>query len=310
MSSQPNNELADSVDHKVAIDERKAWSVDGFLAAVLLLALTAVAVWQLVIAAQGLEAGEQELPRLVVAVLILILVSLGSTSFTVVAPGQTKVVQFFGRYVGTIRKTGFQLAVPLSNRTDVSVRVHNFETNELKVNDADGNPINIASIVVWQVQDTAKAQFAVEDYGNFVAVQAESALRHVAMSHPYDSKDDQTSLRGDTELIAGQLAEEVSKRVTLAGVKVIEVRISSLAYAPEIAQAMLQRQQAAAVIAAREKIVDGAVGMVQKALEQLENDEIVELDDERKAAMVSNLLVVLCSERDTTPVVNASSLYS
>jgi regulator of protease activity HflC (stomatin/prohibitin superfamily) len=202
------------------------------------------------------------------------------------------------------------MVVPLSTRRNVSVRVHNFETNELKVNDADGNPINIAAIVVWQVADTAKATFAVEEYEDFVAVQAESALRHVAMSHPYDNDAMEVTLRGDTDVISAELATEVAERIVLAGLEVIEVRISALAYAPEIAQAMLQRQQASAIIAAREKIVDGAVGMVDSALRQLERQAIVELDDERKAAMVSNLLVVLCSERGTTPVVNTGSLYT
>ena len=233
-----------------------------------------------------------------------------SASLAVVAPGQTRVVQFFGRYVGTVRKQGLRMVVPLSTRRNVSVRVHNFETNELKVNDADGNPVNIAAIVVWQVADTARATFAVEDYEDFVAVQAESALRHVAMSHPYDNATTEVTLRGDTEVISGELAAEVAERIALAGLEVIEVRISALAYAPEIAQAMLQRQQASAVIAAREKIVDGAVGMVESALAQLEQKDIVELDAERKAAMVSNLLTVLCSERGTTPVVNTGSLYT
>ena len=229
---------------------------------------------------------------------------------TIVAPGQTRVVQFFGRYVGTVRKQGLRMIVPLTTRRNVSVRVHNFETNELKVNDADGNPVNIAAIVVWQVADTARATFAVEDYEDFVAVQAESALRHVAMSHPYDNAATEVTLRGDTEVISAELASEVAERIALAGLEVVEVRISALAYAPEIAQAMLQRQQASAVIAAREKIVDGAVGMVESALAQLEQKDIVELDAERKAAMVSNLLTVLCSERGTTPVINTGSLYT
>lgn len=232
------------------------------------------------------------------------------TALTIVAPGDTKVIQFFGRYIGTIRKPGLSMTVPFTNKKKVSVKVHNFESNELKVNDSDGNPINIAAIVVWQVADTAKALFAVEDYEEFVKVQSESALRHVTMSHPYDADDDTTSLRGDTDQIVASLAHEVAQRVSIAGLEIIEVRISSLAYAPEIAQAMLRRQQASAVIAARVKIVDGAVGMVENALSQLERDNVVELDEERKAAMVSNLLVVLCSEQGTTPVVNAGGLYS
>jgi regulator of protease activity HflC (stomatin/prohibitin superfamily) len=203
------------------------------------------------------------------------------------------------------------LTLPLTSRRRVSVRVRNFETNELKVNDADGNPINIAAIVVWQVADTAKAVFAVEDYENFVSVQSESALRHVATTHPYDNADDQApSLRGSTEAVSGEIAAEVSERVALAGIHVLEARISNLAYAPEIAQAMLQRQQAGAIIAARERIVEGAVSMVETALSRLEDEHVVQLDEERKATMVSNLLVVLCGDSRATPVVNTGSLYS
>jgi regulator of protease activity HflC (stomatin/prohibitin superfamily) len=232
------------------------------------------------------------------------------SSLTVVAPGDTKVLQFFGKYVGTIRKQGLLLTIPLTTKKKVSVKVRNFETNELKVNDADGNPINIAAIVVWQVADTAKSVFAVEAYENFVTVQAESALRHVATSHPYDFADPgEESLRGSTDLVSRELSEEVAARIAIAGLEVVETRISSLAYAPEIAQAMLQRQQASAVLSARSKIVEGAVGMVEQALERLERDDIVSLDDERKAAMVSNLLVVLCSDSRSTPVINTGTLY-
>ncbi|MBF0688305.1 MAG: SPFH domain-containing protein [Cellulomonas sp.] len=241
------------------------------------------------------------------------LMVLGVVMFTgvaVISPGQTRVVQFFGRYIGTIRRTGLVLTVPLTTRKNVSVRVRNFETNELKVNDADGNPINIASIVVWQVADTAKATFAVEDYADFVRVQSESALRHVAMSHPYDHADDgENSLRGATDVVSAEIAAEVAARVVIAGLEVVEARISNLAYAPEIAQAMLQRQQAGAIIAARERIVEGAVSMVESALGRLEADGIVTLDDERRATMVSNLLVVLCGESRATPVINTGSLY-
>jgi regulator of protease activity HflC (stomatin/prohibitin superfamily) len=193
----------------------------------------------------------------------------------------------------------------------VSVRVRNFETNRLKVNDADGNPVEIAAIVVWQVADTARALYAVEDYLNFVRVQAESALRHVATTHPYDDAAvDGTSLRGSTDLVAAELAEEVAQRVVIAGVEIIEVRISHLAYASEIAQAMLRRQQANAVVAARSRIVEGAVGMVEQALTRLGEGGIVELDEERKAAMVSNLMVVLCGDQPASPIVNTGSLYT
>jgi regulator of protease activity HflC (stomatin/prohibitin superfamily) len=201
--------------------------------------------------------------------------------------------------------------VPLTTRRRVSVRVRNFETHHLKVNDSEGNPVEIAAIVVWQVADTAKATFAVDNYLNFISVQAESALRHVATSHPYDRPTDEgTSLRGSTDIVADELAHEVAQRVLLAGLEIVEVRISHLAYAPEIAQAMLRRQQANAVVAARSRIVEGAVGMVRLALEQLDEQGIVELDEERKAAMVSNLLVVLCSDQPASPIVNAGTLYS
>lgn len=295
---------------RVHVAERPAWGVSGFGGLFLGLIGLVAGTWPSILGAARLEAGDGGGLLLALGIVVLLLDTLVLSALTIVAPGDTKVVQFFGRYVGTVRQTGLMFVLPLSTRKKVSVKVHNFETNELKVNDSTGNPINIAAIVVWQVAETAKATFAVEDYAEFVKMQSESALRHVAMSHPYDSDDDTDSLRGDTEIISASLAEEVAERVAIGGVEVIEVRISSLAYAPEIAQAMLQRQQAAAVVAAREQIVDGAVGMVEKALEQLEEGQIVDLDDERKAAMVSNLLVVLCSERGTTPVVNASSLYA
>jgi regulator of protease activity HflC (stomatin/prohibitin superfamily) len=295
---------------RVDVTERVAWSVDGFAGLAVALVLLGLGGWLAVLGIIAADAGEGGIGRIVGGLTIMVVGLLLSASLAVVAPGQTRVVQFFGRYVGTVRKQGLRMVVPLSTRSNVSVRVHNFETNELKVNDADGNPVNIAAIVVWQVADTARAKFAVEDYEDFVAVQAESALRHVAMSHPYDNAATEVTLRGDTEVISGELATEVAERIALAGLEVIEVRISALAYAPEIAQAMLQRQQASAVVAARETIVEGAVGMVESALAQLEQKDIVELDAERKAAMVSNLLTVLCSERGTTPVVNTGSLYT
>ena len=241
---------------------------------------------------------------------MFLLVMLLMPCLAVISPGQTSVRQFFGKYIGTVRKTGLVLVPPFTNGKKVSVKVHNFETSELKVNDSDGNPVNIAAIVVWQVADTARAVFAVEQYEEFIKAQAESALRHVATSHPYDEPGPgETSLRGGTDVVSAELAREVAARVELAGLEIVEVRISSLAYAPEIAQAMLQRQQAGAVIAAREQIVEGAVTMVEQALNRLEDNDIVSLDDERKAQMVSNLLVVLCSDQRTQPVVNAGSLY-
>jgi regulator of protease activity HflC (stomatin/prohibitin superfamily) len=232
-------------------------------------------------------------------------------SLVIVQPGQTRAVQFFGSYVGTVRRTGLSWILPLTNRRNVSIRVRNFETSHLKVNDADGNPVEIASIVVWQVADTSRALYAVDDYLNFVRVQAESALRHVATTHPYDDPAEKgLSLRGSTDIVAGELAEEVAQRVAIAGIEIVEVRISHLAYAPEIAQAMLRRQQANAVVAARSRIVDGAVGMVEMALDRLSERGIVDLDEERKAAMVSNLMVVLCGDQPASPVVNTGTLYS
>ena len=293
---------------RVDVEERSAWTVGAGGAALVLLLSVGIAVASIPFIAAA-AAGQAGLAA--VGILALLLAMLGVSGLTIVSPGQTKVVQLFGRYLGTVRRTGFVMTVPLTTKKRVSVRVRNFETNELKVNDADGNPINIASIVVWQVADTAKATFAVEDYADFVRVQSESALRHVAMAHPYDHADDgEQSLRGATEVVSGEIAAEVAERVVIAGIEVIEARISNLAYAPEIAQAMLQRQQAGAIIAARERIVEGAVSMVEDALSRLEQDGIVSLDDERRAAMVSNLLVVLCGDSRATPVVNTGTLYA
>ena len=296
---------------RVMVDERPAWTMSGALALLLALALLGLSTWGIIATAISDDAGLGVNGLLIFGCIVgYLLAFLMFTSLTIVAPGDTKVVQFFGRYIGSIRKQGLLLTIPLSSKKRVSVKVRNFETNELKVNDADGNPINIAAIVVWQVADTAKSVFAVEAYEDFVKVQAESALRHIATSHPYDfAEPGEESLRGSTDLVSGELAEEVAARIAIAGLEVVETRISSLAYAAKIAQAMLQRQQASAVLAARSKIVEGAVGMVEQALERLETDDIVSLDDERKAAMVSNLLVVLCSDSRSTPVINTGTLY-
>ena len=296
---------------RVMVDERPAWTMSGALALLLALALLGLSTWGIIATAISDDAGLGVNGLLIFGCIVgYLLAFLMFTSLTIVAPGDTKVVQFFGRYIGSIRKQGLLLTIPLSSKKRVSVKVRNFETNELKVNDADGNPINIAAIVVWQVADTAKSVFAVEAYEDFVKVQAESALRHIATSHPYDfAEPGEESLRGSTDLVSGELAEEVAARIAIAGLEVVETRISSLAYAAEIAQAMLQGQQASAVLAARSKIVEGAVGMVEQALERLETDDIVSLDDERKAAMVSNLLVVLCSDSRSTPVINTGTLY-
>ena len=287
---------------RVAAEERDAWSVPGGLALLVLLAVGAVAI------GFGVFGAVINAPMLtVLGVVLFIAMYFGMTSLTVIQPGETKVLQFLGRYVGTIRRPGLQLTTPFTSKRRVSVKVNNFETHELKVNDSDGNPVNIAAIIVWQIADTAKASFAVENSQHFVEVQAESALRHVASTHPYDNADPgEESLRGSTELVAAELAKEVAARVAIAGIEIVEARISSLAYAPEIAHAMLQRQQAAAVIAARSMIVEGAVGMVEQALRRLETDSVVQMNEERKAQMVANLLLVLCGDSRATPVINTN----
>ena len=296
---------------RVDVDEHPAWAVSGFLALLGALATLGVTIWQIIRIVDAVRDGSSLTTPITIAVVAFVVTLLLAAPMVVIAPGETRVVQFFGRYIGTVRRTGLTWVVPLSTHRRVSVRVRNFETNTLKVNDADGNPVEIAAIVVWQVADTAKAVFAVDDYESFVSVQSESALRHVTTTHPYDDSSEHTSsLRGSTDVVSAELAHEVAQRVSVAGVEIIEVRISHLAYAAEIAQAMLQRQQAGAIVAARTRIVDGAVGMVEMALERLEREEVVVLDDERKAAMVSNLLVVLCGDQKATPVVNAGSLYT
>jgi SPFH domain / Band 7 family len=294
--SQPEATPVGHAGTRVVIQERPAWAINGWAGVLVVAACIAAAV---------LLAGSAWI------IAPIVIGSLVATSLVIVQPGHTKVVRFFGSYVGTVRPTGLWWIVPLADRRSLSIRVRNFETNHLKVNDADGNPVEIAAIVVWQVADTSRAVYAVDDYINFVEVQAESALRHVATTHPYDDPGSEgTSLRGSVDVVAAELAQEVAQRVTIAGVEIVEVRISHLAYAPEIAQAMLRRQQASAVVAARSRIVEGSVGMVEMALARLDEHGIVELDEERKAAMVSNLLVVLCADQPASPVVNAGTLYS
>jgi regulator of protease activity HflC (stomatin/prohibitin superfamily) len=245
-----------------------------------------------------------------VGIALIILATLTMGGLTAVAPGQARVVQLLGRYAGTIRTDGLRWVNPLTTRRRISTRIRNHETDLAKVNDADGNPIEMAAVVVWQVEDTAKAVFEVDDFVEFVAIQTETAVRHIAGSYPYDAHGgEQLSLRENADEITGKLSDEITARVESAGVRVIESRITRLSYAPEIAQAMLRRQQAGAVVAARQRIVDGAVGMVESALNRLAERDVVELDEERKAAMVSNLLVVLCGDRDAQPVVNTGSLY-
>lgn len=295
-----NDQPVAGLEPAVEIRERIAWAVSGWLGVLLVLACAGVAT----LISLGGTPGWAAIP--------IVLAALTISALTIVQPGQTKVVRFFGTYVGTIRRPGFWCTVPLVDRRQLSVRVRNFETGRLKVNDADANPIEIAAIVVWQVADTAKAVYAVDDFVDFVQVQAESALRHVATSRPYDSTSATGggSLRESTDEVIGELVSEMVQRATIAGVEIVEVRISHLAYAPEIAQAMLRRQQASAVVAARSQIVEGAVGMVEMALSRLDEHGVVALDEERRAAMVSNLMVVLCGDQPPSPVVNAGSLYT
>jgi regulator of protease activity HflC (stomatin/prohibitin superfamily) len=284
--------------------ERRAFRVPGFL--MLLALLIALVVAVAIPASAGDDGGPGEV---FISLLIGFGVLLLATGLTVVNPNEARVIQFFGSYVGTIRRPGLQWTVPLSNKQRLTLRVRNFETARLKVSDADGNPVEIAAVVVWRVVDTAKAAFGVDNHIMYVAVQAETAVRHLATSYPYEAHDTgRASLREGT-IVADELTVELGERAALAGVEILESRITHLAYAPEIAQAMLARQQASAIVGARFKIVEGAVGMVQNALERLREQDVVELDEERKAQMVSNLLVVLCGDRNAQPVVNAGTLY-
>jgi regulator of protease activity HflC (stomatin/prohibitin superfamily) len=246
----------------------------------------------------------------IVGILVILTGAFLLRGLTPVVPGQARVVQLFGRYQGTIRDSGLQWVNPFTDRIVISTRIRNQESAQLKVNDADGNPIEIAAVVVWQVQDTASAKYAVDDVAKFVTIQTETAVRHIASSYPYDNRGSGAlSLRDNADEITERLTAELLARVKPAGVRVIETRLTRLSYAPEIAQAMLRQQQASAVVGARQRIVEGAVGMVQLALQRLQDEGVVELDEERKAAMVSNLLVVLCSEQATQQVVNTGSLY-
>ncbi len=302
MSTVETTSAARPVGHGgaiVDISQRPALALNGWFGVIVLFACAGGVV---------LAVNQHVAWMLWLPILVFILVI---SALVIVPPGQTSVIQFFGRYIGTLNRSGFWWVLPLTIRRGVSIRVRNFETNHLKVNDADGNPVEIAAIVVWQVVDTAKSTYAVENYLNFVTVQSESALRHVATSHPYDDTTGSgTSLRGSTDIVAAALASEVADKVAIAGVQIIEVRISHLAYAQEIAQAMLRRQQANAVVAARGRIVEGAVGMVEMALNRLSQGGVVSLDEERTASMVSNLMVVLCSDQPPSPVVNTGSLYT
>jgi regulator of protease activity HflC (stomatin/prohibitin superfamily) len=287
------------------IREREVKPLPGLPVLLVLILATGLMIWAAVNAAQN-----DQPVLLVIYVLLAALSIFLMAGLFVVNPNEGKVLQFFGDYVGTVKAPGLRWANPFYTKKKVSLRVRNFESGRLKVNDNEGNPIEIASVVVWRVVDTAEAIFEVDDYNNYVKVQTESALRNLATSYPYDAHDDHAmSLRGTTMAVADHLKREIQDRMNRAGVEVMEARISHLAYAPEIAHAMLQRQQAGAIIAARQRIVEGAVGMVEMALEMLSTREIVALDDERKAAMVSNLLVVLCGDKSTQPIINTGTIY-
>lgn len=254
----------------------------------------------------------QSAPQATIWIVLAVVVAVLWFGLFMVHPNQGKVMQLFGKYVGTAKQPGLRWANPFYTKHPVSLRVRNFESSKLKVNDSLGNPIEIAAVVVWKVVDTAEAVFEVDDYKDYVHIQSEAALRNLATCYPYDQHgddDEEITLRGHTLKIAAKLRQEIQDRLSKAGVEVLESRISHLAYAPEIASAMLQRQQATAIIAARQRIVEGAVGMVEMALQELTKNNVIEFDEERKAAMVSNLLVVLCGDRDAQPVINTGSLY-
>ncbi|MFH9004141.1 SPFH domain-containing protein [Streptomyces afghaniensis] len=291
------------------VREFAAHSIGGGLALLFgLLGLLAGA--GLIAAATAVDGGGAKAALIIGGILVALAAFLAMCGLNMVAPGEARVVQLFGRYRGTIRQDGLRWVNPLTSRTKISTRVRNHETAVLKVNDAYGNPIELAAVVVWRVEDTAQAIFEVDDYVEFVSTQTEAAVRHIAIEYPYDAhEEDGLSLRGNAEEITEKLAVELHARVEAAGVQIIESRFTHLAYAPEIASAMLQRQQAGAVVAARRQIVDGAVGMVEAAIARITERDIVELDSERKAAMVSNLMVVLCGDRAAQPVLNTGSLY-
>ena len=292
---------------QVPIAERASSSTRGVK--VLVSGVVAVLAAVAVLVYSGKQTDGTKTALIWAGVIVLIIATGALAGLTPVVPGQARVIQLFGKYRGTIREPGLQWVNPLTRRIRVSTRIRNHETAQAKVNDADGNPIEIAAVVVWQVADTAKATYSVDDYTKFVAIQTETAVRHIASRYPYTSHEGDLSLRDNAEEITARLSDEIADRVASAGVQIIESRLTRLSYAAEIAQAMLRQQAASAVVGARQRIVEGAVGMVKLALERLQEEGVVELDEERKAAMVSNLLVVLCSEQATQQVVNTGSLY-
>ena len=287
--------------------EREAVSASGWLILALDIAIFLVGGLALAV---GITGSPESPPLIVAGVLLVAAGGIVASGFTEVQPNVARVVVFVGRYLGTVRRNGFVWTVPLTEKPTYSLRLRNFESEILKVNDAVGNPIEVAAVVVWRVVDTARTAFEVDDYEEFVKIQTETAVRHMASSYPYDTfTDDVVSLRANAEEVTGELQRELQAHLTPIGVEVMGVQLRRLAYAPEIAADMLRRQQAEAVVAARRRIVEGAVGMVEDALERLSEKRIIQLDEERKAAMVSNLLVVLCSEHHAQPVVNAGTLY-
>jgi len=289
------------------IREKERSVMSGLIALAVLLPLLCLTVYAFI---QSVAAPSVSVWRVVFLVAAIVVEIICLAGLFVVNPNEAKVLQLFGAYVGTVKSPGLRWANPFYSKHRISLRIRNFESQHLKVNDIEGNPIEIAAVVVWRVVETAEASFEVDNYENFVHVQSEAALRNLATIYPYDSHDDKvTSLRGQTLAVAEHLKREIQDRLSKAGVEVIEARISHLAYAPEIAAAMLQRQQAGAIIAARTRIVEGAVGMVEMALERLSQKEILRLDEDRRATMVSNLLIVLCGERAAQPVINTGTLY-
>jgi regulator of protease activity HflC (stomatin/prohibitin superfamily) len=285
--------------------ERKAVSANGIVVLFLLVALSVGAVWF------GVSAILDGTLGWVLGVLVLVGTAISASGFTIIAPNQSKVVTFLGKYLGTVREDGFRWTTPLTRRRRISLRIRNFDSSTLKVNDANGNPVEVAAVIVWRVVDTAKAGFEIDNYESYVQIQTEAAVRHMASLYPYDSYETgQKSLQANAEEVTTTLHEDLQDHLSPAGVEVVRTQLRRLAYAPEIAGDMLRRQQAEAVVAARRRIVEGAVGMVDHALELLSERGIITLDEERKAAMVSNLLVVLCSETRTQPVVNTGTLYT
>lgn len=287
------------------MNERKGLGVNGWVMLVVILALLAGGGWLVYQAIQ-----DESTAMLATGIVVVVIGAIIASGLVINPPNIAKVITFFGRYLGTVRRNGLVWTFPLTNRERVSLRIQNFDSETLKVNDANGNPVEVAAVIVWRVVDTAQAVFEVEDYEDFVRIQTETAVRHMASEYPYDAYEEgQHSLRANADEVTNSLHGELQDQLTLAGVEVMRTQLRRLAYAPEIAADMLRRQQAEAVVAARTRIVEGAVGMVDNALEMLSAKDIVDLDEERKAAMVSNLLVVLCSEHHAQPVLNAGTLY-